>query len=820
MRQLKKRTLALVLASVVTVVGSFAAENYKNCLMALAFKADDKGSVHILLETEQAYSTQINPIKKDANTYVIMLPDVNSADSVPIIGDLPNVSSVNVRTMPYSSNGDGYTRVTIKTINSPQLYTYTRTYIPSAFESSMITGYAKQAKTKEKSETGNTVKNLPKEKVESSNNLSSKTHNNSSSTEDGTEKNFSTTVADTKVTTDINEQDFFDEETPKKDSTESLLLIMGVLLIISVAIYSYIKAKDKLTQIAGEKIVIDLEDDAAKKKKNAKAEQKANKNSSTIKIKNTIKNLDKKYPKSATIVRKDEYIAPVVATKTQEEVNSKEAVEESNVVDLDALFKEQVKSKVQSADKKEEEENAALEEFLTGFSFDEDFSEEEIDNSDEGYDLELYNSTINDNSLKFTEKDIECIGKILNTEIQDSTLRDIEKFVVSNPIKRIPTKKEILEEIVSTYAISQNIVFTGDDIDVLNRLICVEIDRDFVEDLRTNPERTKEMYKEIKNSKSKKPSEILTLNVKDVLPDLSEALKQYDNKKIESNNKPETIYYSEGYDVAKLKISEGLPDLTKELNKKDAYVSKPTAQYDIVDNSYSVSTLKISTELPDLADVMAHPEKYQTPKPKEFIPDEQALLENIANVTFKPFDDGTRQFEIINDLNEMSSNEQDYYIDLDEPNIQAGIEIREQDLSAVKEEDSAKNLLKQVRRRREERDFAGSYQNENVEPVEDVVTENVQCLVDGEAFKVLDSINFTTTSGCYLVKNSNGYAVMGFVGDKLNKVKLLETVNIEKIHARVSEVLANGSCRYIVRVGSNKFIVNADNNFVEYVMDL
>jgi hypothetical protein len=61
---------------------------------------------------------------------------------------------------------------------------------------------------------------------------------------------------------------------------------------------------------------------------------------------------------------------------------------------------------------------------------------------------------------------------------------------------------------------------------------------------------------------------------------------------------------------------------------------------------------------------------------------------------------------------------------------------------------------------------------------------------------------------------------MGFVGDKINKIKTLESVKVEKIQARMSETLADGSCRYIVKIGLNKFIVNADINFVEYVMDL
>ena len=37
MREFKKKTIALILASVVTVAGSFAAGNYKNSLMAISF---------------------------------------------------------------------------------------------------------------------------------------------------------------------------------------------------------------------------------------------------------------------------------------------------------------------------------------------------------------------------------------------------------------------------------------------------------------------------------------------------------------------------------------------------------------------------------------------------------------------------------------------------------------------------------------------------------------------------------------------------------------------------------------------------------------
>ena len=44
MRQFRKRTIALVLASAMTIAGSFASEQYKNTLMGLSFQFDKSGS--------------------------------------------------------------------------------------------------------------------------------------------------------------------------------------------------------------------------------------------------------------------------------------------------------------------------------------------------------------------------------------------------------------------------------------------------------------------------------------------------------------------------------------------------------------------------------------------------------------------------------------------------------------------------------------------------------------------------------------------------------------------------------------------------------
>ena len=320
-------------------------------------------------------------------------------------------------------------------------------------------------------------------------------------------------------------------------------------------------------------------------------------------------------------------------------------------------------------------------------------------------------------------------------------------------------------------------------------------------------------------------------------------------------------------DVKKLKISDALPDLTKAIGQKESYVSKPTAEYDIVDNSYTVNKLKISDDLPDLADVMAHPEKYKAPEPEAVVVDEDALLNNIMNVSFKPFDDGTREFEILNEFDtptvsdiaqefsqfenfsiasddnipvaSSESTNDDFetlfnneYVDFDNPEHvnQALVENTEEQLQIAKQESSAKDLLEKIRRRREEREAAivedvqQATEELLVKPVQKKeavkLDSDVQCVIDGESFKVLSSVNFSENTGCHLVKNSSGYAVMAYIGDKLTKIKTFDELKSEKIQARLSEVLDDGSCRYLIRVGIAKFIVNANSSSVEFIMDL
>ena len=56
MNRFKKKTIALVLASVIAVAGSFASENYKNTITGVDFGDLTANSVNVIVKTKNIYS--------------------------------------------------------------------------------------------------------------------------------------------------------------------------------------------------------------------------------------------------------------------------------------------------------------------------------------------------------------------------------------------------------------------------------------------------------------------------------------------------------------------------------------------------------------------------------------------------------------------------------------------------------------------------------------------------------------------------------------------------------------------------------------------
>ena len=884
MKQFKKRTIALVLASVVTVVGAFGAENYKNSLMSLKFEGGSNGTVSMTVLTKRNYEQSITPVKKDATTYVIMLPETNSQmpSSPELAGD---VESVNVRTMPYTSGSKGYTKITIKTAPNAMLTASKALYIP-------------EKKSEDELPTSQPIQPIPPREDYQSTSPVIPSQNEVQTRNPAPIRSASgvnqTTPIDIKQSVRQFEPSPAREESmaenaqkqvtePVQENTNSfevMLLIMGVLFVIVTSVFIYLKGKDKMAEVIGEQV--DFSDDEPKKDKKKEPDKKQ--------IRNTIRKLDKMYSKPNKMpVESLQFTspAPIPQAPIQPEVES-QPVDDTLVVDLDELFQEKTKTTPTEPQTIEEEDNSALEDFLNGFSF-LDKTEDTQKEENKAFDEELYNKFINDENLKFSKSDIEKIEKLLNTEISDDTMKNISQFAVTNPVENRPTSRERLENFVTSYTINQDITFSKDDVNALYKLMNVELDNDFITDLRTNPNRIQEMREEIEKQKSKphKASELLTLNVKDMLPDLSEALKKQGNRKIESEAKPQVVYYSEGYDVSTLSLKDELPDLSVEINNDIAYEARPSDDVELVDSSYEVAKMSVGDEIPNLDDAFNHPEKYE--KPEEVVEvDEEALLRNIANVSFKPFYDGNEEDELENDFNDENaptvSDMQDEFSQfgdnfeiVDDNEAELGqnnttqaddfetlfdnnyvdFDKKLEDVQELHEEaetpevkpiettsalpklekkiakptknrsDKANALIQKIEEKKAERKL--EKQKPQVEKIETKVKEKSEdnnvgeiknLIIDNEIFEIVTKTDFSGKLGCYLVKNSSGYQFIGFVGEKLLKIKHYEHLKDERMRIRISEKLPNGVIRYIVRIGSHKFILNVSADNMEYVMDL
>ncbi len=853
MKQYKKRTLALVLASAVTVVGAFGAENYKNSLMSLKFNSTAQ-AVNVTLLTKQDFDNNFNIVKQGAYTYILVLPEVNS--EVPQNIELGNgIESVDVKTMPYTNSNKGYTKITIKTIDNVPLYAKTSVFIPSKQETpKQIETRMEQPQQEPIKQEFDTRSRQETTKTSQYNTIHSRSGVDQISPpnmKDSMKQFQPSKVKSTKVTNAITLEEL-NKQNQENNKKDIWYIIAGVVLVFAIVILLIIKTKEKLIEVTGEQVNYNLDDKPNAKKSKDKNKNKPDKKKSGN-LNTTIKNLDKKYSKPVKM--------PVNNVPTQETEDEQEFVtpEVENVVDLDELLQEKQSSNPEISD----DENSALEDFLSGFSFEEEEEIKEEDNRLKEFEEELFNNYMKSDKLEFTQDDVDKIHALMTSEISDDTMKKAPEFLPSSEKNKKPTPLQLLEKFVTVFAVQQNLTFTDKDIDAIYKLMNVELDKDFITDLRTDPDRMKEMQNAIEQQKSKphKSSELLTLNVKDMLPDLSEALKKQDGKRIESEVKPEVIYASEGYEVSTLKINDNvLPDLSKELDNEDAYKTRPSDAITLVDTSYEVEKMAIKDELPDLKDVMENPEKYETPEPEPEEVDEEALLNNILNVTFKPFDDGTREFEIINDdisvsdmqneFNQLSDefeivNEEDIppaeenenddfvtlydnnYIDFDNNfgNIEEVIPDVEipifNDIEELKEIPPEEQKIENIDTGKEEHQAPHQKENENriiVSEREERIPEF--CILENEKYSIVSCSQFRDDMGCYLAKNSKGYCIIGYVGDKIFRIKYYEKLSNEKLQSRISKKLDDGTTRYIVRIGIHKFIMNVKQDDMEFIMDL
>jgi hypothetical protein len=576
--------------------------------------------------TERPYNFPVTTIRKDSNTYELIFPETSCEAPPPKLNNYENIESVEISTYPYTNNQSGYTKITVKTIGAPTLKTNTLLYLPGAQtdKNNLLedTSTSKQGSsywdTHEKTDTQSSSSNY-------ANNVTTKPVKKAVPKVDETETDSESNSSSNTVTPskDSNSeayipQNYTNTGNPSDYMTAFLCFFVLVLLIGFILMIS----KDKMAGVVGENNDLDINDNGTKPKNKTKN------------LRKTINTLDKAYKstQTATKTHRDDINEQKGA---EPQIQEEEMVEiaPQEVVDLDALFQGKNKQTEQNENENEDDD---LAEFLNEFTFDE---EPEIP-EEEPFNEELYQEIINSTNISLSNDDIDKINQLLKIEITSETLENLEEYLKTEAAKpKKLTKSQILENLLTTYSISQKIEFSKEDVDTIKKLMDVELDRDFVTNLATNPNRVREVEKELKQKTSKphKASEILTLNVKNLLPDLSAELKKHGNKPIVSEFKPNTVYFSEGYDVNKLSVSSELSNISTALKTKEANEYRPSDSIPIVESGYEFSTLSIKDEIPDLEDVKAHPEKYANKKPEKPVVDENALLKSISNVTFKPF---------------------------------------------------------------------------------------------------------------------------------------------------------------------------------------
>ena len=809
MKHYTKRTIALCLASLVTVVGAFGAENYQNNLMSLKINNGSGGYVSMTAYTEKPYNLPIKIMRNDANTYILVFPGTGCEAKLPKLSNYENIESIGISTFPYTYEREGYTQITIKTIGAPNLKASTMLFIPekkSDINESKVIEDKKVNEQKSSYWDSHEVSETSSEESREVNNArnitTSKTQIDKTVEDNNTNKAPTETANNTAP--QYNPEDYNNLGSVSEHTTAIICVFVLILLIGFIMMVG----KDKMAGVVGDNNEFDLEDQEDKKNK---------KTSKTKKIRKTINKLDKTYQasrhKESNIVRNTEFADDIEQDKPQME--EQVDITPQEVVDLDVLYQEKTLQK--------EAETDDLAELLNEFTFDE---EPEV-SEETPFNEELYQEIINNNNIQFSKSDIDRINQLMQLEITPETIDNLNQYikaVASKPKKQ--TKSQILNNLLTTYSISQNISFSKEDVEAMKKIMNVELDSSFITDLSTNPARVKEVEEELakQHTKPHKTSEVLTLNVKNLLPNLSQELEKQGNKPIVSEVKNDVVYYSEGYEVSKLSVSEELNNISTALQSKDDNEYRPSDFLPIVENGYEYSTLSIKNELPDLEDVKAHPEKYAEKKQEKVEVDENALLNSISNVTFKPFytdvqeeSNQFEEFEIINSESEQNIAEQSHkqasYTKEDRVNDDAARLLKlietQQTQRALK-----KHALEEAREFKKELQKA-SKRNEEVKDSPQIIFE-----FEGQKYILLKTSSCGDSAECNLTQSEDGYSIFGYINGKRSILKHYDSLKTTNMQLRESEKDNNGNVQYLVRIGNHKFIIKITDDNMEFVMDL
>lgn len=306
MKHYKKRTIALCLASVITVVGAFGAENYKNSLLSLEINSGSGGYISITAFTEKPYNLPIKTMRQDANTYVLVFPETDCDAKLPKLNNYENIESIGISTFPYTDEKDGYTKITVKTLGTPVLKAKTMLFIPDGQSSSKYEYTPSEVQpqpAQQKSywsshESGETTSKPAQTKEPIQKEEQSTPAEPSALIQDANQDANTADVQNNLPMSANAENNPSTPYTPQKytntgstsEHTTALICIFALILIIG---FILMISKDKMAGVVGSNDDFSLDSDNEKSKKDKKS-------SKAKKIKNTINTLDKTYKTAKT----------------------------------------------------------------------------------------------------------------------------------------------------------------------------------------------------------------------------------------------------------------------------------------------------------------------------------------------------------------------------------------------------------------------------------------------------------------------------------------------------------------------------------------
>ena len=242
MKRYKKRTIALCLASVLTVVGAFGAENFKNSLMSIRINSGSNGHISITAFTEKPLENSIETAQVSPNEYVLTLPETNNSTIAPMVTGYQNISDIKIATFPYTREQNGYTQITIKTIGSPSIKTNTMLFVPSTADNNAMT--QETYNTPAQNTTNNTVDNYSNDTINKDLPVEQYNTNNAST-------NYQTQPPTENITPADNHRKNYRTTRDNKSPLHSAIAVFWIL-VLSLFIYLiYIISKDKMDSVIG-----------------------------------------------------------------------------------------------------------------------------------------------------------------------------------------------------------------------------------------------------------------------------------------------------------------------------------------------------------------------------------------------------------------------------------------------------------------------------------------------------------------------------------------------------------------------------------------